>query len=103
MTVELKDHKTVGRLNPNDNKLIRDLRDFMVPLRHIMSNLRNRNGRTVTNSKVFALYTCIILSPIFILFLKKNRLFFLLGTVERDSILHLKNEILMEKNQHILN
>jgi len=44
----LKGHKTIGRLNPNDSGLLRDLTYSMVPSRQILTSLRHRDSRTTT-------------------------------------------------------
>jgi len=51
MTLELKGHKIVERLNPNNCNHLRDLTDCLVPPRHILSSIRNRNDQTTTTIK----------------------------------------------------
>lgn len=51
MADELKGHKTDGRLNPYKSRYLRDLIDSKVPLRQILTNLRNRNGIISTTIK----------------------------------------------------
>jgi len=46
MSDELKGYKTVGRLNPNENRYLHELANSKVPPRHILTNLRNMNNRT---------------------------------------------------------
>lgn len=47
----LKGNKIVGCLNPNDNWLLLELTSSIVPLRHILATLRNKNGRIANNIK----------------------------------------------------
>jgi len=51
MADELKGHRTIGRLNPNESRYLRELIDSNVPPRKILTNLRDKNGRTSTTIK----------------------------------------------------
>ena len=51
MAEVLKGHKTVGRLNPNEKDILRNLTDSNVPPRHILTSLRKRNSKTATTIK----------------------------------------------------
>jgi len=51
MTLELKGHKTVRGLNPNDSSHLHDLMNFLVLWRRILTNLKNKNGQSTTTIK----------------------------------------------------
>ena len=51
MAEVLKGHKIVGRLNPDETKLLCELRNSLVPLGNILTTLRYRNSRIATTIK----------------------------------------------------
>lgn len=53
MTKVIKGHKIVRRLNPNDNKLLCEVTNSMVPPRHILTTLRNKNDRNSTTKHIY--------------------------------------------------
>jgi len=55
MTDGLKGHKATGRPNPNESIHLRELTDSKVPLRHILTNLRNRNNRASSINNILGI------------------------------------------------